>query len=378
MTVTTELPVAIPGSERTIKVEDDVAGFIENAPVTPVGQPVAVRLTAALNPLDGKMKILDAPAPPCATVTFEAVSAKLEPALTVNSNVVLAVADPPAPLINSGYVPEAIEAPTVIVSRELVDPGLGENVPLIPAGQFEVAMITVDTKPFFAAIVTAAVPVNPAEIEVGGADTVNPGGALTINDIVAVAERDPLTPPKVTEYVPPATVEATVRETAVVVLAGFTAKDAVTPAGKLVAESVTGELNWLKREIVMVAVPVCPMIAERLVAARENPGAAVTVMGIGTVAVAAVAPVPTTGRAKIPALALAGTDTVITEDRLIGFTEKVGMNPAGQLAPALRVTGELNPLYGNTEIVEVPMDPVLADAEEAFNVNPGVPLPPVS
>jgi hypothetical protein len=81
----------------------EVTGWAENAQVAPVGRPEEQdRLTAALNPFDGEMEIVEAAAAPAETVTgdvAEIVKSGVLPAWTVRLTDVVWLTDVEVPVI---------------------------------------------------------------------------------------------------------------------------------------------------------------------------------------------------------------------------------------------------------------------------------------
>jgi len=64
VTVTVAVPVVAVPFAVSVKVLEEVAGFVPNAAVTPLGIPVADKLTLPEKPFDGVMVIVLVPALP--------------------------------------------------------------------------------------------------------------------------------------------------------------------------------------------------------------------------------------------------------------------------------------------------------------------------
>ena len=72
--------------------------------------------------------------------------------------------------------------------------GFGPNVPVIPAGQPDAASVTAELKPLAGVIVTVDVPVDPTITVAAVAPRVNLGAALTVSEMVVLADKVPLVP----------------------------------------------------------------------------------------------------------------------------------------------------------------------------------------
>jgi hypothetical protein len=88
-----ERPVAVEPLTVSVSVLVEVVGLVLNDAVTPLGIPLALRVTSWSKPPEGTTVIVSAPLLPRATfkVVGEAVSPKLPKALTVNVTVVVAL-----------------------------------------------------------------------------------------------------------------------------------------------------------------------------------------------------------------------------------------------------------------------------------------------
>ena len=88
-----ERPVAVDPLTVSVSVLVEVVGLVLNDAVTPLGIPLALRVTSWSKPPEGTTVIVSAPLLPRATfkVVGEAVSPKLPKALTVNVTVVVAL-----------------------------------------------------------------------------------------------------------------------------------------------------------------------------------------------------------------------------------------------------------------------------------------------
>lgn len=131
-----------------------------NVAVTPVGNPLAAKVTLELNPFRSLTLIVLTPLPPLGTerLAADAERVKLGTA-TVSAIVAVLLKLPVVPVIVSGYVPTTAVALAVNVTVlvELVLTGL--NAAVTPLGNPVTAKPTLPLKPFFAPTVTVAAPV---------------------------------------------------------------------------------------------------------------------------------------------------------------------------------------------------------------------------
>jgi hypothetical protein len=72
--------------------------------------------------------------------------------------------------------------------------GLVANKPVMPVGQLDAAKVTGELKPFMGLITTVEVAVDPTLAVTALALMVKPGAALTVNEMVVLADRPPLVP----------------------------------------------------------------------------------------------------------------------------------------------------------------------------------------
>jgi hypothetical protein len=84
--------------------------------------------------------------------------------------------------------------PALIVTTEEAVAGFVPNVAVIPVGQLNAASVTPALKPFAGVIVTVDVPVDPTFAVAAVAFIVKLGAALTVSEIVVLADNAPLVP----------------------------------------------------------------------------------------------------------------------------------------------------------------------------------------
>src|SRR5216684_2432291 len=125
-----------------------------NVAVAPVGRPLAVSATAALNPPEIAVVTVDDPDAPCTTESeggeSEIEKSGVDAAVTVSVMVAVWVVPPPDPVTVTVYVPTGVDALVVIVAVELPDPGaameLGLNDALAPVGRPDAERETAELK----------------------------------------------------------------------------------------------------------------------------------------------------------------------------------------------------------------------------------------
>src|ERR1700749_2166480 len=149
VTVTVTVPVVAVA--EAVKVRTEVAvpfgagvtGFVEKPAVTPLGKPLAARLTAELKLFWLVMMIVLVPLLPCLTVRDEGdapmVKFGVPPAFTVSETVVVATRLPDVPVMVTVAVPVVAVALAVKLNVLLVAVGLGLNAAVTPLGSPEAA-----------------------------------------------------------------------------------------------------------------------------------------------------------------------------------------------------------------------------------------------
>lgn len=156
------------------------------------------------------------------------------------------------------------------------------------------------------------------------------------------------------------------------------ANDAVTPAGRPVALSVTAELKLftLAIEIVLVPLPPWAIVSAVGEAAMVKLGGGLTVSLMAVVA-AKLPEVPVMVTVAVPVVAEALAANVSTLLPVAGFVPNVAVTPLGS-PEAARVTPSANPFTGVTVMVVVPLPPWIRFklAGESESVKPGI-LPAV-
>jgi len=237
--VTVAGPAVAEAPAVNVRTLVEVAGFVPNAAVTPVGRPVATSVTLPVNPLLGTTVIvLVAPAAPGVIVRVlgESVRVKLGAGVTVSAIVVVSgVRLPEVPVMVTVAVPAEAEAPAVSVSVLVVVVVLGTKTAETPVGNPEAIKVTPAVNPLDG--ITVIVLVFPASVGVivrllGFADRVKFGAAVTVRETVVVAVKLPEVPVTVTVDVPATAVPPAVRVRTLVLVVGFVANAALTPVGK--------------------------------------------------------------------------------------------------------------------------------------------------
>jgi len=153
-------PVAVELLTVSVNVLVEVVGLVLNDAVTPLGIPLALRVTSWWKPPAGTTVIVLVPLLSCATVKVlgETVSLKLPNPSTVSVSVVVALRLPEVPVIVAVAFPFFAVALAVRVSvlAEVAGSGLKEAV--TPFGSPEAASVTLPEKPFAGVMVIVLVP----------------------------------------------------------------------------------------------------------------------------------------------------------------------------------------------------------------------------
>ena len=159
VTVIEDWPVAVERLAVRVNVLVELVGLVLNDAVTPLGNPLALRVTCWLKPPAGTIVIVLVPVPPCATVTVlgEAVRVKLPNAVTFKVSVVVTLRLPVVPVIVTVVVPFFAVALAVRVSVLLVVAGFGLNAAVTPLGKPDADRLTFPLKPFEGAMVIVLV-----------------------------------------------------------------------------------------------------------------------------------------------------------------------------------------------------------------------------
>ena len=235
--------------------------------VVPTGTPVADRLIELLKPPLTVVVIVDVPRLPCMIMreVGEAKMVKLGAAVTVRVTVVLCWIPPPLPVTVMGYVPVGVLDPTAMVMLELPDPGAGIVVGLkltvVPVGTPVADRLIELLKPPLTAVVIVEVPGLPCArlSELGEAEIVKLGPAVTVSVTVALRWSPPPLPVTVMGYVPVGVLDPTAMVTLELpepgagIVCGL--KLTVVPVGMPEADRLMALLNPPLIAVVMVEVP---------------------------------------------------------------------------------------------------------------------------
>jgi hypothetical protein len=174
-----EVPVIVIVAAPTVAVLDAVSvrvevalpfaggvtGLVENAAVTPLGNPEALKVVAELKPPVLVTVIVLVPLLPCEIVTDagEALTLKFGEAvaLTVNETVVVAVKLPEVPVTVTVDVPVVAVLLAVNVSTLVPVVGFVPNAAVTPLGKPEAARVTLPVNPPASVTEIVLVPVLP-------------------------------------------------------------------------------------------------------------------------------------------------------------------------------------------------------------------------
>ncbi len=169
--------------EVTVPFATGVTGFVENAAVTPLGNPVALNVVAELKPPVLVIVMVLVPLLPCFTVTLvgDAAMVKfgLAVAVTVRESVVVAVKLPDVPVMVTVEVPVVAVLLAVSVSTLVPVVGFVPKAAVTPLGRPDAASVTLPVNPPTSVTVMVLVPLPPWVIDrlVGESESVKLGVA---------------------------------------------------------------------------------------------------------------------------------------------------------------------------------------------------------
>jgi hypothetical protein len=178
-------------TEVALPFEGGVTGFVENAAVTPLGNPLALRVVAELNPPVLVTVIVLVPLLPCVTVTEvgDALTLKLGDVdeFTVSAMVVVAVRLPDVPVIVTVAVPVVAVLLAVRVSVLVEVVGFVPNAAVTPLGKPDAAKFTLPENPPRSVTVIVLVPLPPWVIVrlLGDAESVKLGVEVPANRLIS-------------------------------------------------------------------------------------------------------------------------------------------------------------------------------------------------
>jgi len=292
VTVTFTVPAgaAVPAVNVNVLVLVVLFGLKEA--VTPLGRPVADKLTLPLKPFCGTTEMVLVPLVPGAMLTLlgDAERVKLG-TTTVNATDVVLVKLPEVPVMVTFAVPAGAAVPAVNVNVLVlvVLPGLKDAV--TPLGKPDADKLTLPLKPFCAPTEMVLVPLVACAMlkVVGDAESVNVGVAtVTVTDVVLL--KFPDVPVMTTFAVPAGALLLALKVSVLVPLVAPGLKDALTPLGRPDADKLTLPLNPFCGMTEMVLVPLVPGVMLRAPGDTESAklGAGVMTETLSKVAVARV------------------------------------------------------------------------------------------
>jgi hypothetical protein len=366
VTVTGPPTVAVLEAVKVSTLVLAVVGLGLKLAVTPLGCPLAERVTPEANPLAGVTVMVSLVlVAPCVMEREpdEGESEKVGAAVTVTAMVVVFVNEPEVPVmvIVTGPPMVAVLDAVRVSTLVLAVVGLGLKLAVTPVGSPLAERVTPEANPLAGVtVMVSLVLVAPWAMDnvpaVGESEKV--GAAATVSASVVVSLSEPEVPVMVTVTGPPtaAVLEAVRVNTLVLAVVGLGLKLAVTPLGSPLAESVTPEANPLAGVTVMVSlVLVAPCVMDNVpvVGESEKVGAAATVSAMVVVSVSEPETpemVTVTGPPTVAVLDAVRVNTL--ESVVVGFGLKLAVTPLGSPL-AESVTPELNPLAGVTVMVSL-------------------------
>jgi hypothetical protein len=217
--VTVAAPVVAVAEAVSVRVEVTVpfavgvTGLVENAAVTPLGRPEALRVVAELKPPVLVMVMVLAPLLPWVTVreAGDALMVKFGVAveLTVRAMVVVAVRLPEVPVMVTVDVPVVAVALAVSVRTLLPVVGFVANAAVTPLGKPDAASVTLPLNPPASCTVIVLVPLLPCvtvrllgESERVKLGAVVPASRLMIPVVFGLPQPVHRSNPVIPEYVP--------------------------------------------------------------------------------------------------------------------------------------------------------------------------------
>lgn len=199
-TVMVAFPVVAVAEAVSVRVEvalllaAGVTGFVENAAVTPLGKPVALRVVAELKLSLLVILIVLVPLPPRFTLreVGEALIVKFGDvvAFTVRASVVVATRLPEVPVMVTVLVPVVADALAVSVRVLVPVVGFGLNAAVTPVGSADAASVTLPVNPLTSFTEIVLVPLAPPSVTVkllGESESVKLGVADPVSVLIRVA-----------------------------------------------------------------------------------------------------------------------------------------------------------------------------------------------
>jgi hypothetical protein len=280
VTVTVNAPVvAVLLAVRVSTLEvADAAGL--NEAVTPLGSPVAVKVTLPVNPPVSVTMTVSVSLAPCLTDTVAGEDVRLKPAtgkaLTVSAMVVLAVVAPEVPVIVTVTGPPVVAVLLAVsVSTLEVADEVGLNEAVTPLGRPVAAKDTAPVNPPVSVTVTVSVVLLPWVTDAVDAEGArlkpDTGKALTVRATVVLAVVLPDVPVMVTVTGPPTVaVLLAVSVSTLEVADEVGLNEAVKPLGRPVAVKDALPVNPSTSATEMVSVALLPWVTDKVEAEGER------------------------------------------------------------------------------------------------------------
>ena len=361
--VIVDWPVAVEPLTVSVNVLVEVVGLVLNDAATPLGIPLALRVTSLSKPPAGTIVIVLVPLLPCATVKIlgEAVSVKLPNPSTVSVSVVVALRLPEVPVIVAVAFPFFAVALAVRVRVLIEVAGSGLKEAVTPVGSPEAASVTLPENPLSGVMVMLLLPLAPPCVMVtafGEAERLKVFRAFTVRLSTVVFLSVPEVPVIVTVAVPVAAVALAVKVSVLLLVAGLGLNAAVTSVGSPEAASVTLPENPLSGVMVMLLLPLAPpcvMVTAFGEAERLKVFRAFTVR-LSTVVFLSVPDVPVIVTVAVPVAAVALAVKVSVLLLVAGLGLNAAVTSVGS-PEAASVTLPENPLTGVMVMLLLPLAP---------------------
>jgi hypothetical protein len=269
--VTVAVPIVAVALAVKVSTLVVVVGFVPYATVTPLGRPVAAKVTLPVNPPESVTVMVSVAVLPSVIASVDADGARLKLGTnltaTVSAIFVVAVSVPEVPVMVTVELPAVAVLLAVRVSTLVAVVGLVAKAAVTPLGSPDAASATLPVNPPTSVTVIVSVALLPCEtdrVDAEGA-SVKLGGVLatTVRAMVAVSVIDPEVPVIVTVAGPTVAVLLAVNVITLEAVAGLVPNAAVTPVGNPDAARVTLPENGLTSVIEIVSVAVLPWVTER-------------------------------------------------------------------------------------------------------------------
>ena len=266
VTVTVPAPAVAVGLAVSVRMLEPVVGLVPKAALTPLGRPVAARVTLPMKPPKSVTVIVSEALLLCVIANVDADGASEKPGgtliTTLSAIFVVAVSVPDVPVMVTVELPVVAVLLAVRVNILLPVVGLAPKTADTPVGKPATVSATLPVNPPMSVTVIVSVALVLCERDSEDAEgaSVKLGGVLAtmVRATFAVSVIEPEVPVTVILAVPTVAVLLAVSVSALDPVAGFVPNAADTPLGNPDAARVTLPENGLMSAIEMESVPLLP------------------------------------------------------------------------------------------------------------------------